>query len=277
MSQDIVKMLPKAPAPAASARDHLVRALTQSHQQDSVPDWPHTTFEPESVFVTLRYNRLNYANALLNCPVPKGQAWTYEKDVKDSPETLEYCMQHPSLVKASVEFDNVSSEHAALVAFGQAGARRNLMRQWISQPELVWLRRFARITITSAWVDHSGYTKVAAAARLPELFTVHPEACLSYSAGLIAANHLEAIASCQWSKKYKIDESNVWATWIRAYDRANMFALALKAHEAGFHVERYGSGSLKLRVSPEQLDQLARFKAEHGFMYPDLTRLAKKS
>jgi hypothetical protein len=115
-----------------------------------------------------------------------------------------------------------------------------------------------------------------AAARLPGLFTAHPESCLSYSAGLVAYNHWQALASCTWNRRLRIEESNVWATWLRSLDRAMMFSMALRAYEAGFHVDRYGGGAIRLRVRRDRLDEIARFKEEHGFMYPDIASLLQR-
>jgi len=52
-----------------------------------------------------------------------------------------------------------------------------------------------------------------------------------------------------------------------------MFSMALRARKAGFHVQRYGSGALRLRVTRERLEELAQFKQEHWFMYPDISSL----
>jgi len=276
LMKDIGKMLSTPPAPDARFRDDLVRALTQAHQAASEPDWPTPTYEPDSVFVTLRFNRLNYAQQMLDAPLPSGRGWVRVDGMQAQENTLKYCLEHPTLVKATIEWDNASSDIAALAAYGQAGKKRNPMRLWLAQPELVWLSKYARVTITSIWVDQSGYIRLAPGARLPGLFIAHPEACLSYSTGLVAFSHWDALSSCTWSRRSHMEESNVWATWLRAMDRAMMFSMALKAHEAGFHVERYGAGALKLRVTRDRLIELAQFKHEHGFMYPDISSLMRR-
>ena len=272
--KDIAKMLPLPPD--SRFRDDIVRALTQAYQDSSVPDWPKPTVEPDSVFVTLRYNRVNYVQQLLESPMPAGREWVRVENVQMSDSTLQYCITHPTLVKATIEWDNATTDLAALAAYGQAGKARNTMRQWMSQPELAWISQYAKVTITSIWIDKSGFQRLSPAARLPRLFTAHPEACLSYSAGLVAYNHWQALASCTWNRRSMIEESNVWATWLRALDRAMMFSMAVKAYEAGFHVNRYGGGALKLRVTRDRLIELAQFKEKHGFMYPDLASLLQR-
>lgn len=277
LMRDIAKMLPHAPVPDPRFREDLVRALTQAYQEASAPDWPSPTFEPDSVFVTLRFNRLNYVQQLMECPLPVGRGWVRVEGVSMGENTLQYCIDHPTLVKATVEWDNATSDIAALAAYGQAGKKRNTMRLWMAQPELAWLSKYAKVTINSIWLDQSGYTSLSAGARLPGLFTAHPEACLSYSAGLVAYNHWLALASGAWNRRTRLEESTVWATWLRALDRSMMFTMALRAYEAGFHVERYGGGALKLRVTRERLPELARFKDVNGFMYPDLAGLMQRA
>jgi len=276
LMKDIHKMLSAAPVPDARFREDLTRALTQAHQAASEPDWPALTYEPDSVFVTLRFNRLGYVQQMLEAPLPAGRGWVKVEGMKSGTNVMDYCLGHATLVKATVEWDNASSDIAALAAYGQAGRKRNPMRLWLAQPELVWLSRHARVTITSIWADQSGYIRLAPGARLPGLFVSHPEACLSYSAGLVAFSHWDALSSCHWNRRSRAEESNVWATWLRAMDRAMMFSVALKAHEAGFHVERYGAGALKVRCTRDRLVELVQFKHENGFMYPDISSLLQR-
>lgn len=277
LMKDIMQRLPAAPAPDARFRDQFTRALTQAYQDASEPDWTTPTFEPDSVYVTLRYNRLNYVQQILDFPLPTGNKWAYMDGIAAQDNLLQFCLERPTLVKATIEWDNASSDMAALAAYGKAGRKRAPMRQWMAQPELQWLSQYARVTITAAWVDQSGYTRLPLGARLPAIFTAHPESALSYSAGLVAYNHWLAVASCTWNRRDRKEESNLWATWLRSLDRAMMFSMALKAYEAGFHVDRYGAGSLRLRVPRERLVELAQFKEAHGFMYPDLRSLLQRS
>lgn len=276
LMKDIAKMLPAAPTPDSRVRDDLVRALTQAYQEVSEPNWASPTYEPDSVYVTLRFNRVNYVNQLLSQSVPRGREWVRIDGAPAGGKAIDYCFEHPCLVKATVEWDNASSDMAALAAFGHSGKRRASMRLWLSQPELLWMSQFAKITISTIWVDKSGFGSLPVGARLPPLFTAHPEACLSYSAGLVAHNHWQALAMCTWNRRLRIEESTVWATWLRALDRAMMFSMAVEAYKAGFHVDRYGGGGLRIRVKRSRLDELAQFKNEHGFMYPDIASLLER-
>jgi len=105
LASDIEKMLNTAPAPDARFRDDLVRALTQAHQASSEPDWPAPTYEPDSVFVTLRFNRMNYVQQMLDAPLPTGRGWVKVEGMQVQENALAYCLEHPTLVKATVEWD----------------------------------------------------------------------------------------------------------------------------------------------------------------------------
>ena len=273
LHSDIQKGLPRPPIPDARWRDSLAVAFRQSYQERSVPSWASYSWAPDSVFVTLRFNYVDYVKQLLDQPVPLGKKWTKleESGVRLLDDPVAYCLDKPCFVRATVEWDNASSEIAALAAYGQAGKRKNAMRLWLSQPELVWLSKYATITISDIWIDQSGLGKLPKQARLPDLFESSPESVLSYSAHIAAYNHYQAISSDTWNRRTRSYEVSVWAAWIKALDRAFMFSVALAAHERGFYVASYGDGSLRLRILREQANDLMAFKVEQGFMYPDLT------
>lgn len=277
LSADIRKQLPRAPIPDARWRDSLRVAFTQSYQERSVPSWVLYNYESNSVFVTLRFNYVNYFKQLLDQPVPLGKQWSKmeESAIRLLDDPVAYCVNlaKPCFVRATVEWDNASNDIAALAAYGQAGKHKNPMRLWISQPELKWLSRFATITISDIWSDESGVGMLPMGSRLPALFASHPNSLLSYSAHLVAYNHYQAVTSDTWNRRERCSEVDLWAVWIKALDRAFMFSVAIKAQEKGFHVVRYGDGALRVRVNRELADELIEFKAEQGFMYPDLSLL----
>src|SRR3546814_14896960 len=93
------------------------------------------------------------------------------------------------------------------------------MRLWLSQPELLWLSRYATITIHSFWIDQSGLDEVDETSQLPALLRNRPEAALSYSAGLVAYNHFVGLTNAGWNRDNNTKESSAWATWLRAIDQ----------------------------------------------------------
>lgn len=274
LMNDIKKMLPAAPEADARFRDSITHALTQAFQEVSVPDWPKVNYEPDAIFATLRFNRVNYARQILSHPLPTGRNWVALGADRIEGSALEFCLSRPSLAKVTIEWDNAAEIVAVLAAFGQAGRRRNPIRLWVTQPELKWLSQYARVSITDVWFDDAQPQRLSDSMRLPELFRLHPESALSYSAGLVAYSHFQAVCSTTWTHRHGI-RSNVWATWISALDRAMMFSIALKAYDAGFHVDRYGAGAIRLRCPRDRLGELMAFKEENGLSYPDLASIAQ--
>lgn len=276
-SSSIRKFLPQSPVPDARSRDELAVVFTHAYQDKSAPSWDRLNYLPNSIYITLRFNYVNYVGQLLAQPVPNGKQWMNinEGGVALIDDPLEHCLNldKPCFVRATVEWDNASNDLAALAAYGQAGKSKNPMRLWLSQPELKWMSRFATITINYIWIDQSGYGLLPRAARLPELFDTHPESYLSYSAHLVAFNHYQALTSHTWNRRQRSNEASLWAMWIKALDRAYMFSIALKAHERGFHIDRYGDGAIRLKVAKDAVEELMEFKSEFGFVYPDLASI----
>lgn len=270
---DIRKSLDRPQIPESNLQEGLRVALMQSYQERSEPNWLCRDWEANSVFVTLRFNYVNYVKQLLNQPVPQGKQWTKieESGIAFLDDPIDYCLSRPCFMRVTLEWNNTSNDIAALAAYGQAGKRKNPMRLWISMPELVWLSRFASITITEIWVDQSGLGELPPSAKIPLIFDSHPESALSYSSHLAAYNHYQALTSERWNHRLRTTEIDLWGGWLKALDRAFMFSIALKAHESGFHVNRYGDGALRVRVSRDQIQELMAFKSEQGFMYPDLS------
>lgn len=277
LSSSLAKCLPQSPIPDARSREELSVVFNHCYQESSAPAWNNLPYRPNSRFITLRFNYVNYVNQLLSQPVPQGKEWQYfnERAVSLMDDPLDFCLNlsKPCFIRATVEWDNASSDMASLAAYGQAGKKRNPMRLWMSQAELKWISRYASITISSIWIDESGYGLLPVKARLPELFELHPESYLSYSAHLVALNHYHALTGTRWNRRRKSAEADLWGMWIKSLDRGFMFSMALKAHEAGLHVYRYGDGALSLHVEKEQLDEALVFKTEQGFMYPDFSLL----
>lgn len=280
-SSSLRKALPASPVPDARWRDSLIDVFTHSYQESSSPSWGYANYIPDSFYITLRFNYVNYVYQLLNSPVPKGRKWLNlnEGAVRLLDNPLEFCLQmdKPCFVRATVEWGNAQSNIAALSAYGQAGKKKNPMRLWMSLPELKWLSNFATVNINYIWIDESGYTSLPEGALMPSLLAEHPESQLSYTAHLMAFNHYQALTAQVWSRKTRSTRASLWGAWIKALDRAYMFSVALKAMNNGFHVDRYGDGALRLNVPRNELDKLIAFKHEVGFMYPDLSIFTREN
>ncbi|WP_147407128.1 hypothetical protein [Neopusillimonas maritima] len=267
LMRDIEASLPTI----ASVEPELQRALVQAYQGFSAPDTTQYYWSPNHISITLRFNELRYINQLLSAPVPckgkwikvQGQAWNQS-------EVLDYCLARPTVVRASIDWSNTSEQESVLAAFGMSGQAKGSQRRWLTQPELAWISKLARIEIHQFWVFEGNLQPLSDEWQLPELLKDRPQAALSYSAGLVAHNHFLALTEQKWDRDNKIMSATAPATWLRALDRAMMYQIAYKAEKKGFTVQRYGLGSLQVRIHPDQIAQLEAFRQENGFLYPDL-------
>lgn len=268
LMRDIGSTLPDDP----EVDESLERALAQAYQPHSAPMAATYYWSAETFAVTLRFNEVSYAKQLLGAPVPGTGKWHLVGDLADWSDNklLAYCLSRPTVVRASIDWDGTAEELSVLAAFGMSGQARGLQRRWITQPELTWISKIAKVKIHQFWVFDGELNPVAPEWQLPELLDTRPQARLSYSAGLVAYNHMLAVTQSRWDRHARSPRCSVHAAWLTAHDRAAMFDLALRAHNKGFIVDRYGQGSLRVRIRADQLGQLEQFKSEYGFMYPDL-------
>jgi hypothetical protein len=137
----------------------------------------------------------------------------------------------------------------------------------VSQPELLWLSRHARVHVNSALICRASRA-LPDAARLPAALLQDPTFSLSISAGLVAESHVHALSSLTYNRVAKHQVATAWSVWLRALDRALCFDLAQKAFKAGFTPLNYGSGAVRVRVARPRLPELLDFALENGIAYP---------
>jgi len=251
-----------------SVRQIMQSPLMSAFQRTSAPSWTDI-FRPDRISVTLRYNRLEYAQRVLATPVPEG-LWFYEgSDTRPGFRcSIERALDPdvPSLVNATVEYQGRDPDVACLTAFGSAAGRSPALRTWISQRELAWLSKYARIHIHGIHYATSN-RQIPVKVQLPELLTSDPLFSLSVSAGLVAESHWKALAN-PVKRRGSPEIANPWAVWLRAADRAFSFELALAAHQRGFFVSYYGNGSALVSIDRAQLPALLDFAMDNDVAHP---------
>lgn len=228
-------------------------------------------YMPDSLTVTLRFNRVEYAKRIMATEVPDG-SWSFMGSENDP--GFQYSMEMaldpevPCLVNATVEFGGRDQDIATLCAFGSTPNKGAPLRTWVSQPELRWLSQHAHVQI-NAVQKSSGSKPLPQKIQLPELLTCDELFSLSVSAGLVAEAHWRALAKDVYkpTRDGKKDIS-AWAVWLRAADRAFCFELALAAHKEGFQVQGYGNGSVVVRVPRATLPKLLDFCMENNVAHP---------
>lgn len=267
----------------------MVNPLGSAFQPYSSPDCK--SFEDNSIIVTLRFNRLSYAKKILSTPVPDG-SWRYMGAEESS--SFRYSLDQalnpeiPCLVEATIELRETDEDIANLVAFGKMPSdgykKKPVLRNWISQPELMWLSRFAKVKISRVYFA-SGARPLPESVMLPSVMTIDPLWELSVSAGIVAESHWNGLASKivkygQRDPKNKNAPqrvSTVWATWLRAADRAYCFEAALRLFKGGFSIFGYGSGAVIVRVARPRLHELVDLAMEMGFAHPCFRELFERN
>jgi len=253
---------------ASQAPQELMTALRAAHQSDSsVAPAPRG-----SQVAILRRNRMQHASEVLSCATPVGQ-WRFLTE-KDMPSTaaqrLDWAARsaQPILVRAAVS--RINPEYLQLVAFGNSmGGGQGVTRQWLSQPELIWLREFADIRINAAFVaDRAGpppinfqaMTALTANFGLPE-----SAAHLCPSVGLFLENLLYSLM-LDVRMKGRIQASFLLphAVWLRAVDRALCFCAATRVAKAGMIVLGYGNGAVRVAVQEGGTADLLRAAGSAG-------------
>lgn len=268
--------------------DPVQGALRQAYQSySSVPD----SMRPDYVqsgggkLMTLRVNRLRYAHYICSQLYPSGVWRTLaRKTLLQSPIDAFLDPAKPVVVEATVEFLDRDSDavSSALVAFGASGSSRPTLRTWISQPELAWLLGHANVHISAAIVcDRS--EPLPDRLQLPRVLTADPVYALSIAAGVLAECHWTGVASEQFVRKsmpgatgQMVSEVSPYAVWMRAYDRAYTFQMALAAHKKGYAVGSYGYGSVSLWARKDAYAELADLAESIGACHPDLGAMQER-
>lgn len=272
LSDDIRRSIQMPPAAAR----HLRAPLLGAFQSSSKPEWPDY-YDPNTISVTLRQNRLDYSMKVLSTEVPD-EAWSYVPPEQSERLTIDRLLDpaEPCLVEASVELSSLNPDLAALVAFGTTPQRRNAaLRKWISQPELAWLTRHANVRVNSAFVSRRAM-RLPVESRLPAALTSDPLFSLSLSAGLVADAHVQALCSPTYNSVARTTVHTSWGIWLRAVDRALSFQMAYAAYKAGFRVYNYGRGAVALSCDKSRLPQLLDFAEDNGFTHPVFYPLFKE-
>lgn len=252
-----------------NVRQNMASPFMSAFQRTSAPAW-YDKFRPDRISVTLRYNRLDYAQRILATPVPEG-AWSYEgSDTKSGFRcSMDRALDpdQPCIVNATVEYGGMDPDIACLTAFGAAaGSKSPALRTWISQRELQWLSKYARVQIHGIHFAMNS-RPLPVKVQLPELLTSDPLFSLSVSAGMVAEAHWKALAN-PGKKRGRPQPANPWTVWLRAADRAFSFELALAAFQRGFFVSYYGNGSILVYLDRAALPDLLDFALENDVAHP---------
>lgn len=240
--------------------------LLAAYQGDSqVP----TRWQDGVMYFTLRKNRFAYFSGLMNAKIPEN-SWTYLNGRQLPPisSRLEWALNSERPLLLEVELTPMcDSDLAEIVAFGFKSGRKNTIRRWISHYELFWLHEYYSVAIKSAWIS-SAYRSLPKHFLPPKEFVEDEYMGLSYSAGLMMEAHFHSLSSPVSLGKDRPQEITPAAVFLRALDRAVMFAEAKRLHDAGISVTGYGMGAVRVRAYQEEIPKLVAHMIENEFEFP---------
>lgn len=262
LSEDIRKVLVEPPI--LGQHSAALKSAYQSYSRVNQP-WIDPAFDQRLI---VRPNRLEHAKKVMATLVPDPHFVRRVAPSEGYPVERALDPQMPHLVKATVEFMDSDPNLARLAAFGESAGPRSGLRQWISQPELAWLVKVARVHITEVLFAEAA-RPLPHQAELPELLTSDPLFSMSIPAGMVAEAHWHALADQVYNPRYEDKrETTLWATWLRAADRAICFQLALSAYQAGFAVMGYGNGSVNIALPKARLPECFEWAMSNDIAHP---------
>ena len=239
-------------------------ALQGAYQSWSSPQMqPKLTYDRGSRMIYLRRNRLQHALDIMRTPLP-AHGWAQAKSDLDS--LLDPSL--PSLVEVAIEWRHADAELVSLIAFGADGGESKI-RRWVSQIELTWLLKYARITVLSAYSANAA-APLPTQLQLPKVVAGDPVYQLSIPHGLVAEAHWAGLARPVYNQKTRRGDITTTSVWFRAMDRAIGFQMALAAKELGGNVMGYGSGGVQVRLENLSVQQLLEVADAVGASHPCL-------
>lgn len=252
---------------------HLDEALSRSYQDLVICEKP--ILKEKQTFVTLKRPRYYHAKSLLDISIPVWHDdWSFYS-ADDLPKTtekkIEYLMElgNPFIAKVSINRFNIDSnlnvDLSRLLDLGEALGQNGKMkdRNWVCQPELLYLCRFADISIDAAFVA-DGYRELNV--DLPFLGDL---SAWSFSLGLLAENVWMGLSgrsvNPQTRGKTLVSPR---ACWIKAADKFMTLTSAMMLSSAGFVVSSYGYGGVTIMLDEAKIPELIELAPHAGLTVP---------
>lgn len=233
------------------------------------------------VYTWIRRPRLQHAIDVLSAPVPVfGGKWEAFKDksLLRTSRALDFLIasEEPVLARASVK--NIDPAVSDLIGFGNtANKSENRVREWISQPELLWLSNYAEIDIKDAFLCKGGYQPGFVSEQYPlKEHLVSPNLNmgfnqLSITAGLLAENYWVALANRIQKRAGRKTEKIITpsASWMRSVDRMLIFMDAIKLiNKIDIDINSYSVGTMNVSFPQHIWDEVKEAVQESGLFMP---------
>lgn len=260
----LVATVGKGLPPSPPAKQLLLQKLAAAYQTWSSIFVP---YKDNTVRIRLRFNRMPYAEWLLNNTVPDS-GWSHAmSDVGfDHDAVMAGTFPH-TLIQGLVEFDQVPATLASLIAYGIGASRSRAARSWMTDVEYRWISKYARVHVNSYLVS-SARLPLPAGCLLPLGLSEDRLIKALPAAGIVSYIHCQAMMAAKYSKISSTSEYDAHGTWLRAHDRAMCFSAALGLQERGFEVSGYGNGSVMVMVDKDRLLELEKAAIDLDFTMP---------
>jgi len=254
---------------------HVDEALSRSYQDLVLCETPLP--KDKRKFITLKRPRYYHAKSILDISVPVWENdWEFfsQDDLPDNtPEVIDFLMNKGSPFVAKISIDsfippeNINVDLSKLLNLGQAigDGGKPKERNWVCQPELLYLSRFANLRIEAAFVADS-YQEIDKKVQLPYLGELSD---FSYSLGILSECVWTGLAARSVNPKTRSKSLvSPRACWLKAADRFMTLTSAMMLSSAGFTVNSYGYGGVTLLVEDEKIPQLIEIAPHAGLCVP---------
>jgi hypothetical protein len=254
---------------------HVDEALSRSYQDLVICEKPINT--EKNLFVTLKRPRYYHAKTIMDTSIPfwNGNWEFFGPDVlpNTTEKKIEYLMklERPFVAKISINSFNHSNNFNVDLsklldlgeAIGEGGKTKD--RNWVCQPELLYLSKFASLNIDAAFVA-DGYQNISENITLPYLGELSD---FSYSLGILAENVWIGLANRSVNPQTRTKTLvSPRACWLKAADRFMTMTSAMMLSSAGFTVTSYGYGGVTIMLEESKIGQLIELAPHAGLTVP---------
>lgn len=228
-------------------------------------------------FITLKRPRYYHAKTILDTAIPYSDGdWVFYSNEEmpiDTNDKIKFLMnlEKPFIVKISInnfkELNNNNLELNKLLNLGEAigDGGRPKPRNWVCQPELLYLNEFADLNIEGAFVADE-YKKIEKNIELPYLGELSD---FSYSLGILSECVWIGLATRSINPRNKSKTLvSPRACWFKAADRFMTLTSAMMLMSAGFNVISYGYGGVTVMVEDNKISQLIEIAPHAGLNIP---------
>jgi hypothetical protein len=254
---------------------HVDEGLSRAYQDLVICEKP--IIKDKCFFVTLKRPRYFHAKSIVDTSIPfwNGDWEFFGPDIFPSTteKKIDFLMKlnRPFVAKVSINsFNHTNNFNVDLSklldlgeAIGEGGKTKD--RNWVCQPELLYLSKFADLNIDAAFVA-DGYQSLGENIKLPYLGELTD---FSYSLGLLAENVWIGLANRSVNPQTRTKTLvSPRACWIKAADRFMTMTSAMMLASAGFVVVSYGYGGVTIMIDDSKIQQLIELAPHAGLSVP---------